>query len=44
MTHSPVSRDSVQMTKTFAEGGFIGIVAVVSAIVVATLAYVWFFT
>lgn len=44
MTRSRISPHTVQMTKAFAEGSFIGVVALVSAIVAATLLYVWLFT
>ena len=42
MTQSPAPRHVAQMTRTFVEGSFLTVVAVVSAITAATLVYVWF--
>lgn len=44
MSNLHLSPHTVQVTKTFAEGGLMTIVAVVSAITAATPIYAWFFT
>jgi hypothetical protein len=44
MSRSHFSPRTVEATRTFVQGGFLGIVGLVSVITAATLIYVWFFT
>ena len=44
MSKLHLSPKAVEVSRTFVQGGFLGVVALVSVITAATLVYVWFFT
>ncbi len=44
MSNLHLSPHTIQVTKTFAEGGLVTVVTVLSAIIAVTLIYAWFFT
>jgi hypothetical protein len=44
MSYLHMTPRAAQVTKVFVEGSLLTLVAIVSAAVAATLAYVWFFT
>jgi|WetSurMetagenome_2_1015567.scaffolds.fasta_scaffold04382_3 hypothetical protein len=44
MSHLHMRPRAAQVTKVFVEGSLLSLVAIVSAVIAATLVYAWFFT